>query len=228
VDAAAGGLTASIAKRAYRAILASVLAALLAAGGPLLAGSQSGSTNEAGIYIDFGNGDQTMVVVPFSEPSISSIELLERSELPILTVQFGSLGDAVCLIEETGCDISACRSTLCQEGDRNAPFWQFVQQPEGGNWTVSPLGASSAQVEDGTIDAWIWTGETPDPPELSMDQMVNQTGFDDSDTPASFTTRVEQERDNRTSIIIGVALLTVAIVIGGGLVLGQRRKHATR
>jgi hypothetical protein len=228
VDASAGGLTASTRIRGRRAIIATLLAAFLAIGSPLLASGQSETANRAGIYIDFGNGDQTMVVVPFSQASLSSIELLKRSELPILTVQFGSLGDAVCMIEETGCDVSACRRTLCQEGDRNAPFWQFMQQPEGGDWTVSPLGASNARVEDGTIDAWIWTGETPDPPELSMDQLVEQTGFDDADAPASFTTRVETDKDNRTSIAIGLAFLVAVLVIGGGLVLAQRRKHATR
>jgi hypothetical protein len=210
------------------ALLASFLVALLTGGSTLLASGQSDSSNKAGIYVDFGNGDQTMVIVPFSEPGLSSIELLERSELPILTVEFGGLGEAVCLIEETGCDISACRRTLCQEGDRNAPFWQFVQQPAGGSWTVSPLGASAARVEDGTIDAWIWTGEKPEPPELSIDQMVEQTAFEDSNSPAHFTTRVETEEDDRTSIAIGAALLVVALALGGLLVFAHRRKYEPR
>ena len=43
------------------------------------------------------------------------------------------------LIEEKGCDVSACRRTLCQDGDRESPFWQFLELEDDGTWVMEWL-----------------------------------------------------------------------------------------
>ncbi|MEJ7839454.1 MAG: hypothetical protein WKF81_11600 [Thermomicrobiales bacterium] len=190
-------------------------------------GAQANVQQQAGIYVDFGNGDQTMVIVPFDEDSISSIELLERAGIPLLTVGFGGLGDAVCMIETTGCDLSACRRTLCQEGEPDAPFWQFMEQGSDGIWTTSPLGASAATVEDGDIDGWVWTGSAPALPLMTMGDLVTRTGFD-QDGVASFSTfsSHSDESGNSRDLIAAVSVLGAATVLGGFLVVLRQRRHA--
>lgn len=192
-------------------------------------GAQENVQQRAGIYVDFGNGEETWAVVPLVEDSISSIELLERTKIPVLTVGFGGLGDAVCMIETTGCDLSACRRTLCQEGQPDAPFWQFLEQDGEGNWVTSPLGASSASVGNGSINAWVWTGTTPDIPMLTIDDLIVKTGYSGAD-PALATTleATGSADDSDTTLIVAGSMLLVTVVVGGGLVYVRRTHHAAR
>lgn len=181
----------------------------------------------AGIYIDFGDGHQTVVVVPLDGSEVPSIDLLEASGLPLLTAPFGALGDGVCMIEETGCDLSACRRTMCQQGGSDAPFWQFLQRDPDGNWVTSPLGPSTATVGNGWIDGWFWTGTVPEPPELEIDDLIEQTGYTGGD-PAVFSTReASPEDDESPTWIAGIAIIAATAIIGGFLILARRR-HAPR
>jgi hypothetical protein len=222
---AASSLTGRTAVATILRLLAAIVVVTLL---PLDAAGQGNDANKAGVMIDFGNGDQAFIVVPFEEESISSIELLERSGIPMLKVGFGGLGDAVCMIETVGCDISSCRRTLCKDGKPDAAFWQFMQQQENGAWTASPLGASSATVEDGDIDAWLWTGTLPNMRSLTIETLVLQTGFEEGAGPAMFSERELQadESLDRTSLILGGGALAITVAVGAGLILLQRRKRA--
>lgn len=124
--------------------------------------------NVAGLVIDYGDGRTSYAVVAFSEPTLSAIEMLRRSGLSLVTVPFGGLGEAVCAIGSTGCDVGDCQSRLCQSANRESPFWQFVRQAEDGSWAAAALGASRANVEDGDVDGWIWSGMKPDLPPLDI------------------------------------------------------------
>jgi hypothetical protein len=118
----------------------------------------------AGIVIRPGDGTVTYAYVPLDEP-VSGIELLRRSGISLLTVGFGGLGEGVCRIEETGCDIGPCRTRLCQTGDRESPYWRYFQRDETGSWIASPLGGSATRIAPGEVDGWAWTpddGHLPD------------------------------------------------------------------
>ena len=117
--------------------------------------------NVAGLVVDYGNGQRSYAVVPFTEPSITGIELLRRSGLPLVSVPFGGLGEGVCSIQSTGCDVATCRRRLCQSADRESPFWQYLRQGDDGSWAPAALGATQARVEDGDVDAWVWIGTPP-------------------------------------------------------------------
>src|SRR5215218_5105524 len=67
----------------------------------------------AGIVIRPGDGTITYAYVPLNEP-VSGIELLKQSGVSLVTVGFGGLGEGVCQIEETGCEIGSCRLRVCQ------------------------------------------------------------------------------------------------------------------
>lgn len=216
--------------KAARSRLRYCLALVLIFVCPIMANAQETGIHAAGIYIDFGNGQTTLVLVPFSEDEISGIELLERSSLPILTVGFGGLGDAVCVIEQTGCELSACRRTLCQEGDRESPFWQYLQRSDHGEWITSPLGASASKVQDGDIDAWVWTGKPPTIPSLTFNDIVEKTGDANGLEPVIFTSGAAEDADpdSMNQLLIGGGMIVLAVTVGGSLVLLRNRRHATR
>ncbi len=137
-----------------------------------------GDVSIAGLIVDYGSGRVSYALVPFTEDSVSGFDLLDRSGLSLLAIEFGGLGQGVCAIEGTGCDIAACRSRLCQSGDPNSPFWQYAQRRQNGDWATSPLGASSSTVADGDIEIWSWSSEPPAPRTVSLDDIAREIGID--------------------------------------------------
>lgn len=121
----------------------------------------------AGIVIRPGDGTVTYAYVPLEEP-VSGIELLRRSGVSLLTVGFGGLGEGVCKIEETGCEIGPCRTRLCQTGDRDSPYWRYFQQNDQGKWVASPLGGSATKIAPGDVHGWSWTSDEALLPEVDV------------------------------------------------------------
>jgi len=130
--------------------------------------------NVAGLVIDYGEGRRSYAVIPFRESSVSGIELLRRSGLTLVSVPFGGLGEGVCSIGTTGCDVATCRRRLCQSADRESPFWQYLRQDDDGTWAPAALGATQAVVSDGDIDAWIWSGTPPTLPRTDIGSLREQ------------------------------------------------------
>ena len=141
-------------------MLAIALSLVLGADMPVASATEP--VHVAGLIVDYGGGEMTYAWVPFAEEEISGVDLLEKSGLPVLTVGFGGMGDAVCKIVRTGCDVSACRLRLCQTADHSSPFWQYLRLGPDGVWSKQPLGGSSSKVRDGAIDAWVWSGKRLD------------------------------------------------------------------
>lgn len=131
--------------------------------------------NYAGIVIRPGDGTVTYAYVPLDQP-ISGIELLQRSGISLLTVSFGGLGQGVCRIEETGCDVSPCRTRLCQTGDRESPYWRYFQQDHSGQWVASPLGGSTAKIAPGEVDGWSWTPDAANLPDVAIGDIPQLAG----------------------------------------------------
>jgi hypothetical protein len=157
-------------------IARSVLLALALLLGTVLTGA-SQEMGVAGLVVDYGDGWVSYAAVPFEEDEISGLELLRRSGLDIVTVGFGGLGDAVCQIDDTGCTVDDCRTRMCQTSERESPFWQFSKL-EAGAWLFVATGVSGAQVRDGDIYAWSWTGVEPDLPVLTLDELAGRAGGD--------------------------------------------------
>ncbi len=192
----------------------------------------TGSANVAGIVVDYGDGRVSYALVPFTEETISGVELLRRSELSLLSVEFGGMGEGICAIEDTGCDLSACRARLCQTGDPDSPFWQYVRAGDDGEWQTAPLGASSSIVENGNVDGWFWTDTTPDAAGVTLDTIASETGVDletfrlTTDLAPIVATVGDLEGDDlvdRGDVLAGVALVIGMAVIGGLLVFRSRR-----
>jgi len=151
---------------AFVARLLAALLILLAAVGFTPASGQE-PAGYAGIVIRPGDGTVTYAYVPLEEP-VSGIELLRRSGVSLLTVEFGGLGEGVCKIEQTGCEIGPCRTRLCQTGDRDSPYWRYFQQDEQGAWVASPLGGSATRIAPGDVHGWSWTPDEALLPEVDI------------------------------------------------------------
>ena len=182
----------------------------------------------AAFLIDDGEREPVYVVVSFTERDISAVELLRTTDLPVVTVSFGGLGEGVCSIVETGCDVSACRRRLCQTGDPESPFWQFWRQDEDGQWAASTLGASHSEVDSGDIDAWVWTGVEPELEPIEWREIAELAGAPEAIIDGNFSgppgvwsshegsASSEDERD-LTGTLVSVGL--VAALAGGGFLL---------
>lgn len=139
----------------------------------------------AGIVIRPGDGTVTYAYVPLDEP-VSGIELLRRSGVSLVTVGFGGLGEGVCQIEETGCEVGPCRTRLCQTGDRESPYWRYFQSADDGEWVASPLGGSSTKVEPGGVDGWSWTPDEAQLPVVEISAIPELARVDGETDKAHF------------------------------------------
>jgi hypothetical protein len=149
---------------------------LVACGGwnPAFARAQDAGSY-AGIVIRPGDGTITYAYVPLDE-TVSGIELLKRSGISLVTIGFGGLGEGVCQIEETGCDVGPCRIRVCQTGSRDSPFWQYFQPDDNGEWVASPLGGSATKVAPGEVDGWSWTPDEALLPEVTIGEIPRLAG----------------------------------------------------
>jgi hypothetical protein len=126
-----------------------------------LSGVAAQPMNRAGVVVDFGNGRLQTACVTFPEPSLTGLELLQRSGLPVAIAQQPG-GALVCQIGDTGCPADDC-FCACHGGD--CAFWNYWHA-QAGNWAFSPIGAAQYTVQPGTIDGWAWGGNATAPSSL--------------------------------------------------------------
>ncbi len=218
-------------------LLATLLVALLPA---LTAGAAQpvdgtpGPMHRAGLVVRHGDGAMTYAVVAFPEASISGIELLERSGIDFLSVPFGGLGEGICQIEREGCDVSACRRTVCQ-ATRSSPYWQYLDQTPDLAWRSAPLGASGSRVDDGDVLAWAWSAGTPSLPALDLSGVAAKAGLDPDQlrsigqsggSVAAVRSGIVDADDpaNTLALVGGAAALVALAGVGGGVLIVRRRR----
>jgi hypothetical protein len=203
---------------------------------PFSVSAEDEATSAAGLVIDTGEGEPIYVVVTFTGEEMRALDLLRQTDLDAVTVEFGGLGSAVCSIATVGCDVSTCRKRLCQTGDPESPFWQYLEEAKPGEWTLSPLGASQAALADGEIAAWAWTGVPPDLPPLSWKDLASRAGAPDevaageiAGEPVVYISGLEEpQTDNSaTGTMAGAGIVVLIAMIGGWLVVRQRAGRAS-
>ena len=116
-------------------------------------------TIHAGLVVVPSPGNVIRNCVQLVGPCNNGVTLLVGSSLPWTYQNFYNLGAAACSIAQVGCNFPQQRC-FCQTN-----FWSFwILQPNG-QWSSSGVGASSAQVSQGTVQGWVWgNGSTPPPP----------------------------------------------------------------
>ncbi|GIV88669.1 MAG: hypothetical protein KatS3mg055_1187 [Chloroflexus sp.] len=145
------------------------------------------AVNRAGVVVRFGNGEVFTTCVTFGEPSISGLELLERSGLPVISQQ-SSIGAAVCKIGYEGCDYPAT-SCFCAREQGRVVYWAFYLRDQSG-WRYSNLGASNVQVSDGDLHGWAWgpgdaSGGAVPPDVTFADVCLRETVAEPTTTPTA-------------------------------------------
>lgn len=179
--------------------------------------------NQAGLIIDYGDDRISWVWVPFAE-EVTVYDLLQQSDLDIVTLGFSGMGEAVCEIENTGCSVDDCRSRLCQTSSAS-PFWRFLRLTDG-KWSMMGTGVSGAKVQDGQIYALAWSSTTPDLPIVTMDELADHAGANrDVSMPMAAThTDGEQHGDEATprSWLPVAGSLSVVVLAAGVLVMRTR------
>lgn len=212
------------------------LALLLLLGALSGVAAQADATSAAGFLVDDGEGEPRYVVVTFTGESIAAIDLLREADLGAVTVDFGGLGEAVCEIDRTGCEVDACRVRLCQTGDPESPFWQLWGLDEDGAWALSTRGASDVELTHGDVVAWAWTGVPPELPAVDWSTLADLAGApvavgagEVSGEPAVYVSGVATRGDDSDlGGTIGSIIVIGAIGAAGLLLARWQRRRAER
>lgn len=152
-----------------RGFIALLLWTLLIAmtGAPALAQTPP-TDNTAGLVIVDGQEQATTYCVALKEEA-TGWDLLVGAGVAINS-EPTAMGVSVCSINGTGCT-SPREACFCQCQGSPCIYWSFWQQDEAGKWLYLNQGASSAQVQPGIVQAWVWgdgtTGKAPEPPAFS-------------------------------------------------------------
>lgn len=107
--------------------------------------------NAAAVVVDDGSGPRAFCVL-FSADSISGLEALQATRLPVTTRAFGANGAAVCAVGGTGCgagtDCLTCKAPN---------YWAYSRAATGATaFTYSMVGAASTRVTNGAVEGWLW------------------------------------------------------------------------
>ncbi len=157
--------------------VAALLLLALAAGAPA-ANAQPAPTpapNQAALVIQHGDGRLVTACVAFDEPSISGLELLERSGVPFVA-QRSSIGAAVCQIDGEGCAYPG-EDCFCKRDGATSVYWAY-NRLQAGEWALSPVGALSTSVRPGDVEGWAWGTGNPAtgavPPSITFAEVCQQ------------------------------------------------------
>lgn len=218
-------------RRAAFAVVAAVAIAIVLGALPLDA--RGAEMHRAAVMIRHGNGGVTYALVAFPETSISGVELLKRANLEAVTVEFGGLGEAACMIEKEGCPPSVCQKKVCQTGAADSPFWHFYQLDAAGRWQFAALGASSVKVHDGEVTGWSWTGKDPNLPAESFAALEQAApkSRDGVETVVWRSGPLPPSETSRQSWLVylgAAAVLVIALGATAFVVVRQRRAAPTR
>ena len=113
------------------------------------------AVNHASLVVKFGDGRALTFCIEFSEDSITGMQLLKRSGLPVITAASGGIGAAVCSIDGEGCiDPGNC---FCHCTGGSCLYWVYLRYVSGA-WEYSSVGAGSRVLRNGDSDAWVWGG----------------------------------------------------------------------
>ena len=144
--------------RAFLFILSLVL--LPTVGLSLDKGASAQTTeNRAGLVVQGPDNTTQTYCIAFEGDTISGLDLLVKSGLPLKVQAYGGMGAEVCQIGATGCDYpnQAC---ACQSYGPNGLYWSYHHLQDN-KWKASITGAGSYQVYPGDVEGWAWSDGAP-------------------------------------------------------------------
>ncbi|HUP27991.1 MAG TPA: hypothetical protein VM409_06120 [Chloroflexia bacterium] len=147
--------------RRTRTILA-VLGTLLALFPAISGGTVSAQTGEqqAGLVIQFAGGRTQTFCIPFTGDSITGLDLLLKTGLPVKIENYSGSGAFICKIGADGCDYPE-QPCVCQSYGPGGVYWSYHHLKDG-QWRTSGVGLSSYRLHNGDVDGLAWSaGKSP-------------------------------------------------------------------
>jgi hypothetical protein len=124
------------------------------------------ATHQAAVVVRHGDGTVVTRCVTFTEPTLSGLELLQRSGLSV-TIEVSDLGQKVCWIDQEGCPYPAEPCFCHCTDDSGCTYWTYWHLFNG-QWRSSAIGAGSYQVKAGMVDGWVWGSGQANLPTTSL------------------------------------------------------------
>lgn len=142
-------------------LLLTLLAVALPPGPTLADGQRAGAVIVSGASV-------TAICVPFEETELTGINLLRRAQIALST-QVSAMGEAVCKIQDTGCNYPG-QNCFCQCLSAQCAYWSYWYREEG-VWVYSGKGGSGRTVRNGGLDAWVWGDGQSSPPPMTWEDV---------------------------------------------------------
>ncbi|MEM9292203.1 MAG: hypothetical protein AAGD01_11020 [Acidobacteriota bacterium] len=133
-----------------------------------LLAAPAAAQNQAGVVVDYGNGNVQHVCVNFSTPTINGLQLLDDAGFD-LDVQSESNGDAVCSIDGTGCDYPNQNCFCSCSGSGTCVYWGYWILDDN-DWDYSSNAVNKQIVGNGGVNGWSWS-DGDEPPLLTFEQI---------------------------------------------------------
>jgi hypothetical protein len=108
---------------------------------------------QVGLVIRHGNGNVITQCVEIDDAMVSGYDVLAASGLD-LSVDFQSMGTAICRIDQEGCGFPG-ENCFCQCMSSPCIYWSYWQL-EDGAWRYSDGGAANTRVQAGSVEGWSW------------------------------------------------------------------------
>jgi hypothetical protein len=122
--------------------------------------AQAGSTHRVALVVEHGDGSVVRICVGVASSPVKALVVLQSSGLEIGTESYGSLGTAICQIDNEPAQYTTCLPA-------SGSYWVLFISHAGGAWTTSSQGVSNAPVADGDAVGFRYdpqAGADPPPP----------------------------------------------------------------
>lgn len=149
----------AIVKRLALRLPAAAAAATLAWLG-LAHSTHAGNLHHAALLIAHSSGGVLTRCIGFLEDQISGLQLIERSGVEYQAQPYGSLGNAICQLDNEPGQLPAnCFGT--------SAYWQYFHR-SGNQWVSSSAGADNSILRDGDMDGWRYAAGPGQPPNVTF------------------------------------------------------------
>lgn len=114
------------------------------------------AVHHAYIVVEHGSTSSVQKCVGFAGDTITAQDLMDQSGIEYQTQDFGSMGKAVCQVDNEPAQYTKCFAD-------NGPNWTLFVET-GGQWAEAQTGYSQVTLHDKDALGWIYTAAASPPP----------------------------------------------------------------
>ena len=177
--------------------------------------------SKAGVVVRNADGSTDEMCVFFDEPTISGLDLLNRTGTSYVEER-SAVGSAICRIGEGGCGYPS-EQCFCEYPE----FWGYwVREPGEAKFTFASTGAADHEVRDGSVDGWSWGKDgKPAPPNVPFEDVCAEENVVTAAARASSSPQAAAPvRSVRPNYVAFAGFAALFALLAGGAVLLRRRR----